>query len=272
MNKKYVIYAKKSFVWIKMIKIILIEKRLKIIVIIQENLEELRRKCNLNYKVQKEIPIIIHNASYDTHFILNQLAIEFKGEFNCIGDNMEKYITFFVPIKKEFDNNKTITYKPKFIDSFRFLPASLSELFHNTSGIFNIVECKSCIQKNKNKFRMFFVGLKNNKLIYKCTQCKEEWKNPINELIKKFPIIYQFCDGNLNKFVLSLRKGVFPYEYMNRWERFNETSLPPKKAFYSELNLEDITDKDYAHAKKFWEVFGIRNLDEYHDLYVQIDT
>ena len=55
-------------------------------------------KCNLNYKVQKEIPIIIHNASYDTHFMLNQLAIEFKGELNCIGDNTEKYITFSVPI------------------------------------------------------------------------------------------------------------------------------------------------------------------------------
>ena len=83
-------------------------------------------KCNLNYKVQKEIPIIIHNASYDTHFILNQLAIEFKGELNCIGDNMEKYITFSVRIKKECDNNKTITCKLKFkkiliIPSLEFL-------------------------------------------------------------------------------------------------------------------------------------------------------
>ena len=54
-------------------------------------------KCNLNYNVQKEIPIIIHNTSYNTHFILNQLSIKFKGELNCIGDNMEKYITFSVP-------------------------------------------------------------------------------------------------------------------------------------------------------------------------------
>ena len=60
-------------------------------------------KCNLNYKVPKDIPIIIHNASYDTHFIINQLAEEFKGELNCIGENMEKYITFSVPIKKECD-------------------------------------------------------------------------------------------------------------------------------------------------------------------------
>ena len=69
-----------------------------------------------------------------------------------------------------------------------------------------------------------------------------------------------------------LRKGVYPYEYMDSWERFNETSLPPKKSFYSELNLENIGDKDYLHAQKVWDVFGIRNLGEYHDLYVQTDT
>ena len=106
-------------------------------------------KCNLNYKVPKEIPIIIHNASYDTHYIIEQLAKEFKGELNCIGDNMEKYITFFVPIRKECNNGKTITYKLKFIDSFRFMPTSLSELVDNTSGIFNGIECKSCIEKIK---------------------------------------------------------------------------------------------------------------------------
>ena len=84
--------------------------------------------------------------------------------------------------------------------------------------------------------------------------------------------MYQFCSGNINKFVLLLRKGVYPYEYMDTWERFNETSLPLKKIFYSELNLEDISDKDYLHAQKVWDVFEIRNLGEYHDLYVQSDT
>ena len=69
-----------------------------------------------------------------------------------------------------------------------------------------------------------------------------------------------------------LRKGVYPYEYMDSWERFNETSLPDKKAFYSELNLEDITDKDYAHAQKVFEEFKLKNLGDYHDLYVQSDT
>ena len=59
---------------------------------------------------------------------------------------------------------------------------------------------------------------------------------------------------------------------MDSWERFNETKFPDKKFFYSELNLEDITDEDYSHAQKVWDVFEIRNLGEYHDLYVQSDT
>ena len=93
----------------------------------------------------------------------------------------------------------------------------------------------------------------------------------VNKRIK-FSSIYQFCDGDLNKFVLLLRKGVYPYEYMDSWERFDETSLPDKEAFYSELNLEGITDKDYNHAQKIWKVFEINNLGEYNDLYVQTDT
>ena len=105
-------------------------------------------KYNLNYKVPKDIPITIHNASYDTHFIINQLAEEFKGELNCIGENMEKYITFSAPIKKKCDDGKTITYKLRFIDSFRFMPTSLSELVHNMFGNFNSIECKSCMKKD----------------------------------------------------------------------------------------------------------------------------
>ena len=88
----------------------------------------------------------------------------------------------------------------------------------------------------------------------------------------KFPSIYQFCNGNLNKFVLLLRKGVYPYEDMDNWEKFNETTIPPKEAFYSKLNLQGISDADYANAQKVWEVFGIKNRGEYHDLHAQSDT
>ena len=92
------------------------------------------------------------------------------------------------------------------------------------------------------------IGFKNNRLNYRCKGCKGTSTKSITELLEKFPRMYQFCNGDLNKFVLLLRKGVYSFEYMGSWEKFNETSLPPKKDFYSELTLDDISDKDYNHA------------------------
>ena len=69
-------------------------------------------------------------------------------------------------------------------------------------------------------------------------------KVSVNELIEKFPNTYQFCNRDLNKFALLLRKGVYPYEYMDSREKFNEVSLPNEESFYSELNKEGITNED----------------------------
>ena len=100
----------------------------------------------------------------------------------------------------------------------------------------------------------------------------EEYKKLIEGLIKKFPSMYEFCNGDLNKFILLPRKGIYPYEDMDNWRKIDETTLPPKEAFYSNLNLENISDKDYAHAQKVWKVFEIKNRGDYHDLYVKSDT
>ena len=59
---------------------------------------------------------------------------------------------------------------------------------------------------------------------------------------------------------------------MDSYERFNENKLPPKKGFYSKLNKRHISDKDYGHAQKAWSTFNIKNIGDYHDLYVQVDT
>ena len=162
----------------------------------------------------------------------------------------KKCITFSVTIKKECDGSKTITRKLRFIDSFRFMSTSLSELVDNMSGIFNSIECKSHTEKVKVNSECCFVGSKNNRLIYRCRVCKEEWKRPIEGLIGKFPSIYQSCNGNSNKFVLLLKKVAYPYERMDNWEKFDEISLPSKEDFYSELNLEGINDEDYSLAQK----------------------
>ena len=182
-----------------------------------------------------------------------------------------KYITFSVRINKKFDNGKTITYKLKFIDSFRFMSTLLSSLVDNLSETYK-KECKGCKERKKIKSACDLIGLRNIKLYYKCKECKKGQLKSINGLIKKFANIYNFFNEDINKFVLLLRKGVYPYEYINSWVRFAETLLPDKKAFYSELYLENITNEDYTHAQKVFEEFKLKNLGDYHHLYVQSDT
>ena len=115
------------------------------------------------------------------------------------------------------------------------------------------------------------IRLKNNRFNYRCKEFNGTSTKSVNDLIGKFLSTYQFCNGDLNKFVLLFRKGVHPYECMDIWKKFDETSLPPKEDFYSESNLEGISDKDYNHAQKLWEVLEINNRGNYHGFYVQAD-
>ena len=148
------------------------------------------------------------------------------------------------------------------------MSSSLSKLVDNLSeGIHNnkCVDCKSNLD--------YLKCTKNEKLFLECYNCKQRYKKKLNkDLIKKFKNTYSFCNNDLNKFILLLRKGVYPYEYMDNWERFNETSLPSKESFYSNLNMEDIDDIDYRHGNNVFNKFKLNNLGDYHDLYVQSDT
>ena len=219
--------------------------------------------CNLRYKVPKEIPVVFHNGStYDYHFIIKELVKEFDGNFDCLGENTEKYITFSVPLKKKIKNKDIeITYKIKFIDSYRFISSSLSKLVDNLSeGIHNnkCADCNSCLD---------YIKIKNEKLLLKYFNCNTYYKKKFNkDLIKKFRNTYSFCDNDINKFVLLLRKGVYPYEYVDNWEKFDETSLPNKEDFYSNLNMENINDIDYRHANNVFKRFELENLGQCHDL------
>ena len=225
--------------------------------------------CNLRYKIPKEIPVVFHNGStYDYHFIIKELVKECDGNFECLGENTEKYIIFSVPIKKKIENKDIeITYKIKFIDSYRFMSMPLSKLIDNLSGGIhnnNCDDCESCLD---------YIRTKNEKPIFKCFNCKQYYEKDFNkELIKRFAGTYEFCNKDLNKFILLLAKAVYPYEYMDNWERFNETSLPNKESFYSNLNMENIDDINYRHDNNVFKRFKLKNLGEYHDLYVQSDT
>ena len=176
--------------------------------------------------------------AHDYHFIIKELVKEFEGNCECLGENIEKYITFSIPLKKKIENkNIEITYKIKFIDSYRFMSSSLSKLVDNLSeGINNnkCVDCNSCLD---------YIKIKNKKLLLKCFNCNVYYRKKTNkDLIKKFKNTYSFCNNDINKFVLLLRKDIYPYEYVANWERFSEISLPSKEDFYSNLNMEDIND------------------------------
>ena len=131
--------------------------------------------CNLRYRVPKEIPIVFHNGStYDYHFIIKELVKEFGDNFECLGENTEKYITFSVPLKNKIENkNIEITYKIKFIDSYRFMSSSLSKLVDNLSeGIHNnkCVNCNSCLD---------YIKIKNEKLLLKCYNSNTYYNNKL---------------------------------------------------------------------------------------------
>ena len=149
------------------------------------------------------------------------------------------------------------------------MQSELSNLVDNLSEMSH-KDCKTCMERKKISSECEFIGLKNNRLNYRCIECNETSNKLINDLIEKFQNTYQFCNGDLNKFVLMLRKGVYPYEYMGSQERYNETSSLPKKDFYRELTLEDISDKDYEHAQKVFERY-CTDMGDYYDLYAQTD-
>ena len=229
-------------------------KKSTIIVITLEDLEELLVVIAIyNTKYLNKIPVAFHNGpTYDYHFLIKQLREDFKNQFQCLGENPEKYINFSVPIKED-GNSKKIAYKLTFIDSYRVMRSILSYLVVNLSEI-NTKECPKCKRKCK------FIAFKNNKFRCKGKECEKKCSKSIDRLVKNFPSLYKFCNSLFNKFILLLRKSTYLHEYMDSCEKFDQTSLPDKKAFYSKLNLEDTTDKDYEHPQKVWEVFQINTI------------
>ena len=90
----------------------------------------------------------------------------------------------------------------------------------------------------------------------------------VNNLTRGGGEFFGFANYSNHQLELLIRKGIYPYEYMDSWDRFEETALLPASSFYGKFNMSGVSDKDYEHACKVWRDFGIRNLGEYHDLYL----
>ena len=94
----------------------------------------------------------------------------------------------------------------------------------------------------------------------------------VNNLAKGNHKFWGFEKFNDKQCELLVKKGIYPYEHMDSWDKFNYSELPSKDKFYSKLNMSGVNNKDYNHARLVWNEFGIKNMGEYHDLYLLTDT
>ena len=168
-------------------------------------------------------------------------------------------------IKKE-PNNKYRTIKIKFIDSFRFMSQSLSTL----------VDYLAVVKRYKNIFpnkctcveNLVYMKFEDDHMFFKCFDCNTWFKCQFEfNFIKSLSNTYNFAKKNINKFILLLRKYVYPYEYMTDWDRFNETKLLPVDRFYRKLTQQGIKEIDYRHANKVFETSKLKNMRDFRDLY-----
>jgi Rho termination factor, N-terminal domain len=191
--------------------------------------------CNINYKIPKFFPVYFHNLSgYDGHLLIKKLRGNNFEKISCIPNNEEKYVSFSREV--------------------------IVDEFINEQG-------KHVLVKRELRFLDSFRFMPSSLESLTKTLTKQQFKN-----------LDRFCRTRLKKnysechFELLLRKGVYPYDYMDSLEKFNERRLPPKSAFYSKLNNVEITDDDYAHARRVWEEFNCKTMRDYHNLYNKCDV
>ena len=122
--------------------------------------------CNLKYKTTKKIPVVFHNGStYDYHFIIKQLAREFKYYLECLGENTEKYITFSVPIKKEHDNGKPLKKNMTMVKQLKNNMAMVKKLKKNITMVKKLKKNMTMVKQLKKKMTMV-KKLKNAKQLH----------------------------------------------------------------------------------------------------------
>ena len=94
----------------------------------------------------------------------------------------------------------------------------------------------------------------------------------VNNLAHRGSEFFGLEEYSENQYKLLIKKGIYPYEYMTDWDKFKEMKLPPREAFYSKLNMSGVKGEDYEHLDRVWKEFGLKDLGEYHDLYLKTDV
>ena len=153
-----------------------------------------------------------------------------------------------------------------------FIMQEIGAIVKNNTYTKNGKEIKmdiNAIPNNMEKYMAFMLG---NHLTF--IDSFQFMSSSLDKLVSNLPaeaLKYTNKRFQKEKFKLMTRKGVYPYDYMDSFEKFNETELPTKEEFYSILNNEHITDEDYSHAQKVWTTFQLQTMGEYHNLYLKSD-
>ena len=193
------------------------------------------QECNLKYKEPSFIPVVFHNLSgYDAHLFIKQLGVS-SGDINCIANTEEKYISFTKKILVDTIGDIDAKTQKKIT----------REVYLNNRFI--------------DSFKFMSLGLES--LV----------KNLTNNGTDNSKTVHTNARFQ-NNIMLCLRKGVYPYDYVDSPKRLKETQLPPKKAFYSKLTNQDCSDEDYEHAQNIWKVFNMKTMKDYHNLYLELDV
>ena len=177
------------------------------------------------------------------------------------------------------------------------IPKYIPVVFHSLAGydahlfireLAKHVTGMGVIAKNKEDYISFSIKVEVDKYIDKDgNECIKEMElrfidsikfmsssldSLVNNLAKGVHQFFGFESYNSHQCKLLIQKGIYPYEYMDSWAKFEETSLPSIDHFYSNLNMSGVSDTNYEHACSIWREFGIRNMGEYHDLYLRTNV
>ena len=184
------------------------------------------------------VPIVFHNLEgYDSHLFVKCLGLT-EGDINCIPKTDEKYISFTKKTPME-------TYKDVRSDGSVVEKTIHLEMRFIDSLKFTLKSLDSLVS----------------------TLRKDQFKTLTNQMIS-----HLLADNRSQALDLLKKKGVFPYEHMSDFSKLSSTSLPPKSAFYSQLNKSNISDTEYDHAKKVWSTFHCKTMCDYHDVYLRTDV
>ena len=222
-----------------------------------------------------------HKTAKECHICFKEFKDKGKVRYHChytgvyrgaahFGCNLRYKIPNYIPVHNlaGYDAHLFMRELAKYTTDIGVIAKILKITFHSQDYISFIFQVDKYVDKNgEEKFKEIEL-----RFIDSFKFMSSSLDSLVNNLAKGNHKFWGFEKFSNNQRELLIKKGIYPYEYMDSWNKFNDLELPNKDMFYSKFNMSDVSDKDYGHAQKVWKEFKIKNMGEYHDLYLLTDT